>query len=98
VKKSYEKNVLKRVNFKKLEKQNVILKIITNNALVKNTTRTKHAKIRHFYQKVSSITVIRNTCKFTDRNRGVLGSLGVSRLLFKSVSSGGLMSGVKKSS
>jgi len=93
-----KRNYLKRLNFKKLEKQNLILKIINNNKILSLERRTKYSKIRHIYGKNSSITLIRNNCIKTGRNRGVLSNYGLSRLEFKKQSSKGLLPGIKKSS
>jgi len=93
-----KRNYLKRLNFKNLEKQNLILKIINNNKILSLETRTEYSKIRHKYGKNSSITLIRNNCIKTGRNRGVLSNYGLSRLEFKKQSTKGLLPGIKKSS
>lgn len=93
-----KRNYLKRLNFKKLEKQNLIFKIINNNKILSLETRTEYSKIRHIYGKNSSITLIRNNCIKTGRNRGVLSNYALSRLEFKKQSTKGLLPGIRKSS
>tara|TARA_B110000091_G_scaffold81860_1_gene90183 strand:+ start:278 stop:562 length:285 start_codon:yes stop_codon:yes gene_type:complete len=93
-----KRNYLKRLNFKKLEKQNLILKIINNNKIISLEKRTEYSKIRHIYGKNSSITLIRNNCIKTGRNTGTISNYALSRLEFKKQSTKGLLPGIRKSS
>ena len=96
--KHHYRNYLKRLNFNSLQKQNLILKVITNNTIFNLKKRTHYAKLRHAYGKNSSITLIRNNCNYTARNRGVLSDYAVSRLQFKKMAATGLIPGALKAS
>lgn len=94
--KHHYRNHLKRLNYNQLEKQNLILKIISNNKILPMKKRNKYAKLRHEYGKNSSITLVRNNCNFTARNRGILSDYALSRLQFKKLCSAGLIPGTSK--
>jgi ribosomal protein S14 len=96
--KHHYRNYLKRLNFNSFEKQNLILKIIINNKILNLKQRTHYAKIRHGYGKNSSLTLIRNNCNHTARNRGVLSHYALSRLKFKTMAATGLIPGASKAS
>lgn len=80
----------KFIHFKDFEKQNLILKMLFNNKIInKNKYKRLHRK-----NKLSSITLMRNTCIFTNRNRGIIKKYKISRLQFKRLQ----LAGVRKSS
>jgi ribosomal protein S14 len=91
-----KKNDYKRLNFKKLEKQNLIFKILSNNMILDMTNKEKSAKTRHSYGKNSSITLVRNNCINTGRNRGILPNYRLSRLEFKKFISSNYIGGIRK--
>merc|ERR1711990_791355 len=91
-----KKNLQKRLAFKMYEKQNRLLKMLTNNTLLDKSKRTPYAQKRHLLKKNSSITCIRNTCIETFRNRGVLTDYKLSRLQFKKYISNGFIPGIRK--
>lgn len=78
-----KKNFTKRVNFKKLEKKNLILKLLSTNKLVSKKDLDWASRLRYNSGKNSSISLIRNNCTITGRNRGVIPSYGLSRIEFK---------------
>lgn len=82
----------KYIEYKEYEKQNLILKILFNNRIInKNKIKNLHRKNKH-----TSITLLRNTCIFTKRNRGILTDYKISRLQFKRLSK--YIPGLRKSS
>lgn len=84
--------IKKFIEFKEYEKQNLILKILFNNKILnKNKIKHLHRKNKH-----TSITLLRNSCIFTKRNRGILKNYKVSRLQFKRLSI--YIAGLRKSS
>jgi small subunit ribosomal protein S14 len=82
----------KFVHFKDFEKQNLILKICFNN-LILNKSKLK---CLHRTNKNSSITLLRNSCIFTKRNRGIVKKYKISRLQFKRLAT--RIPGIRKSS
>lgn len=82
----------KFIHFKDFEKQNLILKMLFNNKIInKNKLKSLHRR-----NKYSSITLLRNSCIFTKRNRGIIKNYKVSRLQFKRLST--KIPGLRKSS
>ena len=55
-----KKNLLKRLSFKKLEKQNRILKILYNNTILPKDKRTIYGQIRHELRSKSSLSIVRD--------------------------------------
>jgi ribosomal protein S14 len=82
----------KFIHFKDYEKQNLILKMFFNNQII---NKNKLIKL-HRKNKNSSITLLRNSCIFTKRNRGILKNYKVSRLQFKRLAT--KIPGLRKSS
>jgi ribosomal protein S14 len=91
-----KKNVIKRLSFKKLEKQNRILKVLTNNTLLTKDKRTPYGQLRHHLKSKSSVSIIRNTCIETYRNRAIITPYKLSRFQFKKYASEGLITGIRK--
>ena len=89
-----KRNHSKRINYKKFEKQNMILKILNNNEII--GIRDKTSLYRHNYHKLSSITIVRNNCINTGRNRGILPYYRLSRFEFKKYITKGYISGIRK--
>jgi ribosomal protein S14 len=84
--------IKKFIEFKDYEKQNLILKILFNNKIIdKNKIKNLHRKNKH-----TSITLLRNSCIFTKRNRGIIKNYKISRLQFKRI--GIYIPGLRKSS
>jgi small subunit ribosomal protein S14 len=81
----------KRIAYKNLEKQNLILKILNNQNIIK----IKNKKYRN--NKRSSITLIRNECIFTGRKRGLIKDYKMSRLVFKRFAKSNKIPGLIKS-
>lgn len=69
----------KSINYKDNEKENLILKLLFNNNII-NKNNYKHL---HRTNKIGSKTIIRNTCIFSKRKRGILTNYKISRLQFK---------------
>lgn len=90
------KNHSKRINYKNFEKQNLILKILNNNKIIPLKERDLTSLYRHNYGKKSSITLIRNNCINTGRNRGILPSYRLSRFEFKKYITKGYIPGIRK--
>ena len=90
------RNITKRVNFKKFEKENRVYKILSNNTLLKKKERTIHARFRHRLGKRSAISIVRNTCLETYRNRGLVSKYKVSRFKFKDYMDAGYLTGIRK--
>jgi ribosomal protein S14 len=91
-----KKNALKRSNFKHFEKQNLILKLISNNKLIHKKITTKFAILRHRYSKNSSISLVRNNCNYTYRNAGIINQYQISRLQFKTHAADGFIPGIRR--
>ena len=87
---------MKRDNFCQLEKQNRILKILSNNTLLTKKKRTVFAQKRHNLKKFSSASIVRNTCIVTFRNRAIITAYKLSRFQFKKYASAGLIPGLRK--
>jgi ribosomal protein S14 len=84
--------IKKSIEFKDFEKQNLILKILFNNKIIdKNKISFLHRK-----SKYGSISVLRNSCIFTNRNRGIVKKYKISRLQFKRLVT--IIPGLRKSS
>jgi ribosomal protein S14 len=69
----------KFIHFNDYEKQNTILKILFNNKII-NKNKLTHL---HRNNKKSSITILRNSCLFTKRNRAIITKYKISRSAFK---------------
>ena len=67
----------KRVAYKNLEIQNLVLKILSNQRIVKLRNILERSSSR------SSLTLIRKECIYTGRKRGLVGDYKVSRLELK---------------
>jgi ribosomal protein S14 len=91
-----KKNLLKRLSFKKLEKQNRILKILYNNTILPKDKRTIYGQIRHELRSKSSLSIVRNTCIETYRNRAIITPYKISRFYFKKYASQALIAGLRK--
>ena len=78
-----KKNYIKRFNFNALELDNLILKLYFNNKILNKSSITWASQVRYSIGKNSSITLIRNNCIITGRNRGVIKSYKLSRFEFK---------------
>ena len=91
-----KKNLLKRIRFKNLEKQNRLLKMLHNNTLLDREKRSYYAQVRHSLKSKSSLTVIRKSCIETYRNRGLVGSYRLSRYKFKKQASQAFIPGLRK--
>jgi ribosomal protein S14 len=81
----------KRIGYKNLEKQNLVLKILNNQNIIK-------IKMVERNNKRSSITLIRNECIFTGRKRGLIKDYKMSRLVFKRFAKSNKIPGLIKSS
>ena len=70
----------------------MILKMLFNNKIIR---KSKLVSL-HRKGKNSSITLLRNSCIFTKRNRGIVTDYKMSRLQFKRLA--GKIAGLRKSS
>lgn len=84
--------IKKSIEYKDFEKQNLILKILFNNKII-NKNKISYLHRRNKY---TSITLLRNSCIFTNRNRGILKKYKISRLQFKRILK--YIPGIRKSS
>ena len=86
----------KRELFRKLEKLNRILKIISHNSILSN--REKYLMELDSLSLNSRISRIRNSCIITGRNRGIIRKYKCNRMKFKESSFRGYNYGIRKRS
>lgn len=97
--KQIKKNIKQRYIFKKMEKKRLILKILTQNLLIKPSIRWKiNSKFETINQSHGFLTRIKNICTLTGRSKSIYRIFKLSRIQLKSQASQGLLPGVSKNS
>lgn len=88
----------KRLNYKKNEIKNKILKSFLKNFSVSDTIKIKFGQDLFFKKTNNSITKVRNRCLLTGRSRANSILFKISRIKLRELSGAYLLNGVYKSS
>ena len=91
-----DRNIKRRYNFYKLEKANTVLRILSNNGILRDRSEYHHEAIENVGK--GRISEIRNICIRTGRSRGLMRVYKYSRIMFKNSALRGYLSGVRKRS
>lgn len=94
--KKIKKNIKQRYLFQNLEKNRLILKIISKNYYLKKQLRWKSQQKWFFFNNNTSITRIKNICILTGRTRSIYRFLKISRIQLRKLASTGLLPGISK--
>lgn len=94
--KKIKKNIKQRYLFKNLEKNRLILKIISKNLNVEKVLRWKLQQKWFFFNQNSSITRIKNLCVLTGRSKSIYRLFKISRIQLRKLASEGFLPGVSK--
>jgi small subunit ribosomal protein S14 len=91
-----DRNQKRREAFRKLEKENAVLRILSNNSILSNREEYHAEAIKN--RGKGRISEIRNICIRTGRSRGLIRRYKYSRIMFKNSALRGYLSGVRKRS
>lgn len=87
-----------RLLFRSYEYKRLVLKSLLMSPTLPFPIKSKIQALIAGLPRNSSLSRVRNRCIFTGRPRGVYRKFKVSRIIFRSLASNGLLPGLKKSS
>lgn len=94
--KKIKKNIKQRYLFKNLEKNRLMLKILSKNLNIEKNLRWKLQQKWFFFHQNSSITRIKNLCILTGRSKSIYRLFKISRIQLRKLASIGFLPGVSK--
>jgi len=90
------RNIKRRDNFRKLEKENLVLRLLSNNGILSNRESYHVEALKNRGE--GRISTVRNICLKTGRGRGLIRRYKSSRIVFKDRALRGYLSGIRKRS
>ena len=91
-----KKDLRKRHEYRRQEEEKLMKRIVKNNQILGGEIREKGQLKYVCGEKEGSISRIRNRCIVTGRGRGVIGDIGVSRMVWREWGDNGKIAGVRR--